>query len=514
MTGSEVAATRSVVVFCPDWPVTAALGAGGDAEGRLVAVVEGGRVLAASETARAAGVRRGMKIRSAQALMDGLEIHDRAPDDEARLFEQVAEAVGALAAHLEVLRPGICAVPARGAARFHGGEEALVERLYDAVESAGVECRIGVADGLVAAQLAARAQLVVPPGGSAAFLARFPVGEVAPPRLADLLVRLGLETVGRFAALPGAAVSDRFGAVGVAAHRLARGLEARPVVARPAGADLVAEIRFETAYTVAEPMVFAALGLAERMHAGLAAAGLGCERFAVEVECADRSEASRTWRHEGVLSAAAVAERVRWQLQAWQHQRRFDERAGGVVALRLVPDGLFADPGRQLSLLDGDRESLERMERAAARVQAILGHTAVVTAQLAGGRGPGDQVVRTPWGDAHQEQRAEGPWPGRLPAPSPVRVPTAVQAVRLRDAEGCEVAVTARAELVSAPAWLVTDGRELAVSGWAGPWPATERWWADDGSRVARMQVTVADGGALLLAVEGGRWRLEGAYDS
>ncbi|WP_329491907.1 hypothetical protein OG618_36475 [Kitasatospora sp. NBC_01246] len=95
-------------------------------------------------------------------------------------------------AHLEVLRPGLRAIPARGAARFHGGEEALVERLYDAVESTGFECRIGVADGLVAAQLAARVQLVVPPGGSAAFLARFPVGEVAPPRLADPLVRLGL----------------------------------------------------------------------------------------------------------------------------------------------------------------------------------------------------------------------------------------------------------------------------------------------------------------------------------
>lgn len=59
------------------------------------------------------------------------------------------------------------------------------------------------------------------------------------------------------------------------------------MVARPAGAGLVAEVRFESPHTVAQPMVFAALGLAERMHAGQASAGLGCERVAVEVERAD-----------------------------------------------------------------------------------------------------------------------------------------------------------------------------------------------------------------------------------
>ncbi|MET7986766.1 hypothetical protein [Streptomyces sp. NPDC005281] len=48
---------------------------------------------------------------------------------------------------------------------------------------------------MAAAQLAARAQRVVPAGGSAPFLAPLPVGEVAPGRLADLLVLLGLVTI-------------------------------------------------------------------------------------------------------------------------------------------------------------------------------------------------------------------------------------------------------------------------------------------------------------------------------
>ncbi|MEV7122207.1 DNA polymerase Y family protein [Kitasatospora griseola] len=508
------AAPRAVAVWCPDWPVTAVLD-GGEAGERLVAVADGGRVAAASGAARAAGVRRGMRVRSAKGLVDGLEIADRTVDDEARLFDRVAEAVAHLAASVEVLRPGACAIPARAAARFHGGEDILVERLYDAVEAAGFTCRIGVADGVAAALLAAREQRVVPPGGSARFMAAHPVGEVAPAKLADLLVRLGVATVGALAAMPAGPVADRFGAAGTAAHRLARGLQARPVVPRPPGADLDAEARFDEPRTTAEPMVFAALGLAERLHANLAAAGLGCARFAVEVECADGTEASRTWQHEGQLSAPAVAERVRWQLQAWQQQARFTADSGGVTVLRLVPDGLYADAGRQLSLLDGDREARERMERAAARVQALLGHGGVVTAQMAGGRGPGEQAVRTPVGDAHQERRAPGPWPGRLPAPSPVSVPPAPEQVRLLDADGQTVQVTARAEVVSRPVLLVLRGRSLQVAAWAGPWPATERWWdAADAVRAARLQVTADAGAALLLTVAGGRWYLEGAYDT
>ncbi|MGW2400563.1 DNA polymerase Y family protein [Kitasatospora sp. NPDC001664] len=510
----EAAPPRVLAVWVPDWPVVAVLGAepGPDL---LVVVTERGRVLAASAAARRGGVRQGQKVRSARSLVAGLAVHERRADAEAALFEPVADAVAVLAARLEVVRPGLLALPAAGAARYHGGEETLAEKVVDAVEAVGHECRIGIADGLFAAQLAARAGRVVPDGESARFLAGIPASELAEPKLADLLGRLGILTIGQFAALSAGGVADRFGRAGLAAHRLAWGLEARPVVARPPGVELTVEQRFEQPFTVVEPLVFAARSLAERLHAGLAGAGLACGRVEIEVECADGTGASRAWRHEGLLSVGAVAERVRWQLQAWQQRQVFAEASGGVVALRLVPDGLVRDPGRQLSLADGDQEATERIERAVARVQAILGHTAPVTVELSGGRAPADRVVRTPWGDAHQERRADGPWPGRLPAPSPTEVPPAPVPIRLLDAEGREVEVTARAEARSAPARLVLRTGAVEVTGWAGPWPEQERWWTpDEARRTARMQVTLADGRALLLAVTGGRWRLEGDYDA
>lgn len=118
---------RVLVGWVPDWPVVAVLGREPEPD-CLAAVAERGRILAASGAARAAGVRGGQKVRTLQALVADLEVFDRNPDVEAQAFEPVADAVGALAAHLEVVRPGLLAVAAAGAARFHGGEEALVER--------------------------------------------------------------------------------------------------------------------------------------------------------------------------------------------------------------------------------------------------------------------------------------------------------------------------------------------------------------------------------------------------
>jgi hypothetical protein len=118
------------------------------------------------------------------------------------------------------VRLGVCALPARGPARFFGGEEAVADLLATTVEE---EVCIGVADGLFAAILAARSELIVPPGTTADFLATWSVGTLARPDLAVTLQRLGITTLGQFAALPAANVSDRFGADAAACHAVARG---------------------------------------------------------------------------------------------------------------------------------------------------------------------------------------------------------------------------------------------------------------------------------------------------
>jgi hypothetical protein len=142
--------------------------------------------------------------------------------DVVRSFDRVVEAVEAYCPWVTTVRPGVCSLPARGPARYFGGEGPLVRSIAEAT-SALTSVEIGVADGLFAAVLAARAGVIVPAGGTADFLAPYPVSVLGQPELAELLDRLGIRTLGDFAGLPESHVLGRFGSDGVAGHRVAGG---------------------------------------------------------------------------------------------------------------------------------------------------------------------------------------------------------------------------------------------------------------------------------------------------
>jgi protein ImuB len=452
---------------------------------------------------------------------------DRATGPGTRAFEQVVSAVEEFCPQVEVLHPGACAIGARGPARYFGGEEELARKITEAVIRRGLDCRAGIADGLFAAQLAAQAGppgAVVAPGGTAAFLALYPVAALGSPDLGDLLPRLGITTLGEFAALPAAEAANRFGIQGVHAHRLARGLDPRPLAPRPPSADLSVRTEFDPPAEQSEPVIFAAKTLADQMHSRLAASGLACVRVQVQVVWEDGRESIRLWRHDGLLSALAVAERVRWQLDGRRSGQADEEvhegagdaiSAGGITLLRLTSDQLVRDEGRQLGLW-GDAVISDRVARAAIRVQAMLGHGAVTRPVLAGGRSPADQMMLIPFGDAWTPPLSAGrPWPGRIPAPAPATVYPVALPARITDDSGVTVTVTGRAQVTACPARLwAGGGQSLAVTSWAGPWPVTERWWDPASAhRRARFQLITEDGSAWLAVIQDGRWLIEASYD-
>ncbi|MGI5144189.1 DNA polymerase Y family protein [Streptomyces sp. CA-106110] len=504
-------AGRVVVAWVPDFPVIAC--GGQDAE--PVAVVHRDAVVACSAAARAAGVRRRMRLRVAQARCPELRVLERDLAAETRVFERVAGHLeGTVMPRLEVIRPGLLAAPARGPSRYWGGEQQLVDRLMAAVAELGWPARAGIADTVFTAALAARSGEIIPAGGDAAWLAPYPVGVLGVPRLVELLQRLGIPTVGTYAGLPEDKVLARFGAEGMNAHRRARGQELRPLSVRSGTGEHSVAHTFEPAEQLLEPVAFVAKALAEQLHERLAAAGVVCARLETTVELADGRLRSRLFRHEGRLSALAVAERVRGVLQAWAEGGALDAGgAGGITRLMLRPEQLTAATGRQ-SALFGERHTPEEIERAGARVQALLGHQAVLRMEIGGGRGPADQVRLIPFGDLDTRRPAEGPWPGRLPAPHPAATFPRWLPAELTDGGGQLVAVSARLATSAAPAHLTVEGYGGAeVAGWAGPWPVLEQWWdRGRGRRIARMQITTADGHAWLLAIEHGRWWAEAHY--
>jgi protein ImuB len=460
------------------------------------------------------------------------------PAEAARLFERVIAAVTRFCPRVEAVEPGVCAFSARGPARYFGGETVLAGRIIAAVADLGAEPRVGAADGLFAALLAAQAasrastgrastgrastglMLLVPPGRTAEFLARQPVGVLEDQDLAGLLSRLGLRTLGDLAALPASDVASRFGAVGETAHRLACGLGSRPLAVRPPTEDLSVAQEFDPPHTLGEPVVFAAKALAERMHDGLAARGLACVRVQVQAVWADGWESRRLWRHDGLLSAAGVADRVRWQLAGWRvppdgaDGGGADTAAGGITVLRLVPDQVIPATGYQLALW-GETVVSGQVARAAMRVQAMLGHEAVLRPVLGGGRDVSERVTPVPFGEKGEPRLAAGqPWPGRVIGPAPGVVYPFAREAEVTDDAGNVVTVTGRCVVSAAPAWLATEGEpSLQITGWAGPWPLSERWWDPAAARRrARFQLLTGDGRAWLASVQDGRWLIEAAY--
>ncbi|GAA4556125.1 DNA polymerase Y family protein [Pseudonocardia xishanensis] len=416
------AAERVLAVWSPDWPVVAAMAAAHVPAHRPAAVFLANRVVACSAGARSSGVRRGLRRREAQARCPEIAVLAPDPDRDARLFEPVVLAVEELAPGVEVVRPGLLVLPAKGPVGFFGGERGAAERLIDQVAArTGVESQVGYADGLFAAVLAARRGVGIEPGRSAEFLAPLGVEEldrepdVDRAELVDLLRRLGLRSLGAFGSLDQADVASRFGADAVLAHRLARGLDPRPPVRRRPPEELAVEIELDPPVERVDAAAFAARALAERLHRTLAGHGLSCTRLGVRARTDRGEELLRVWRCAEPLSPSGTVDRVRWQLDAWLTRGG----SGAVVALRLSPEETVTAGALQLGLWGDVGETDERAGRALVRVQALLGPESVVTAVLAGGRDPGDRVRLVPWGDDREpDSRAAGPLEGP-PAPEP-----------------------------------------------------------------------------------------------
>ena len=546
------AAVRVLVVWCPDWPVVAT----GEPLDRPVAVLRANRVVACSPVARTEGVAVHQRGRDAQARCPDLLVVEDDPDRAAHAFEPVPQALETLTPRLEVVHPGCCVLPTRGPSRYHGGDLALARRAAALVAEvlAGkdprAEVRVGVADGVFAATLAARgagvgqAVEVVPPGESAAFLAPLPLRELEAATTSELvgvLRRLGLRTLGDLAALPVAKVVGRFGAEGLVAHRLAGGRDARPPATTAPPPDLRVEAELDPPVDRVEAAAFVARGLADDLYRRLARRGSACTRLLVGAETEHGERHERMWRTEGMsydggggAAAAkggragsgggfrppAIVDRLRWQLEGWL-QSGVARPTGGVSRLWLEPDEVVPAGGRQLSFNQGSIDAVEAAERAGravARVQGLVGMEAVLVPEWRGGRGPGERVSPVALGTsdlsecrpAARPEWVSEPWPGSVPEPSPAVVHPEPLPAEVLDEAGRPVRVSGRGELSADPASL--QGQRVVA--WAGPWPCDEHWWDPRRHRRrARLQVTAEDGVPYLLVLEANRWAVEARYD-
>ena len=327
-----------VCVLIPRFALTTALGDRGELLQSPVALAPepGGtqQIGEVSLAAEAFGIHPGMRLGEALSRCPRLTLVPPDPAGVADLWERLLVRLESVGAAVEPERPGLVCFDARGLLRLHGGIEGILRAARTALR---VPARFGVAPSRFAAVAAAtrartrRPEIVggrvgaVGRDGSAglggsearelarAYLAPLPVTLLrARPALADLpeaLERLGVRTLGEVAALPAAALADRFGKPGLLAYELARGGDSA-LSPRPAGEFL-----------------------REALELPEAASGIQLERglgLLIDRLLARRERRGRTLR--SVVISAKLVE----QGGTWREQVVFREALADPVRMRLA----------------------------------------------------------------------------------------------------------------------------------------------------------------------------------
>lgn len=516
---------RQMAVWIPDWPITAAEMAGVAPVGEPAAVLGGRGIVVANAWARSLGISAGMKKRHAQSLCPELTVIPVDTARDTRMFEPVLRALDRLVARLTIREPGNVIFPVCGAARANGGEEALADAVGGEVATiAGCEARVGVAEGTLAALLAARSERLVPAASTRAFLASQPVstlllGATSPAARADmshvvdLLDRLGVRTLGAVHALGRSALITRFGMDGVTAWNLASGQDITEVLGKRSIPVINVTRAFEPPLDVAEQAAFAARAMSEELTQAMAVRGVGGGELAITATT-EAGEFTRSWMIDGGQQKD-LTDRVRWQLAAWINS---GESGGALSRLTLCLSHTVALGSRPETLWGGRGEHAVAAARGAERIQSILGEDAVRAPRDKGGRTPQERYREETWGTP-ETPAPHLPWPGHIPDPAPVVIPTGEVSVALTGACGHALGVSGNGQLVctagcatAVPTALISGRRATRITNFAGPWVMEQRWWdPHTAQRRAYLQVVLSEGAALLYT-EHGTWREAGSY--
>jgi protein ImuB len=295
---------RVVSVWLPTWP-TDRLRRHRPADmppqgSPLVTAAHDGRrrmVAAADAAARALGLRPGLPLAQAQALVPGLVVVEADPKgDGAALADLAAWCLRRYTPLTAPDPPNGIWLDVAGCAHLHGGEGAMLADLVGRLARAGLAARAAVADTPGAAWAVARhgggaeTAVTVPQGGAAPILAPLPAAAL---RLSEdtcaALRRLGLDSIGQLAAAPRAPLARRFGPEVLLRLDQALGCVSEPISPVVPPGTIQRRAVFLEPLITAEALGTALAQLARRVCADLDDAGRGARRLDLYFERVDGS---------------------------------------------------------------------------------------------------------------------------------------------------------------------------------------------------------------------------------
>ncbi len=508
-------AARVACLAVPLFPLAARLRSEPELAGEALVLLEGNgnaaRVHAASRRARQGGVRRGMSLAQARALLPNLVARSRNAAAEHAAQQCLLEIAEALSPRFEDAGQGIVFLDTTGLERHWSDERELGTALGRAAERAGLCARVGIAGSKLAARVAAEqpdSPTLVPSGEEAGFLAPLPLSRLlAEAHILTRLERWGLHSIGDFARLPDNDIASRFGEVGRKLHRQARGIDVRPLVPHRPAPTFDEGVDLEWALTDLEPFLFVARAAIDRMCDRMRRRGFACQRLQTSL----RLEPDGT--HERSVELPAPTRDSKTLLTLLRLDLEASPPGAPVVGftVRGHPD---RPREAQLTLFGPAALSPDQLATTLARLFSLLGPEHLGTPEPADEHLPGSfRLLRfkpPPAANTVGEDDEVREVPARSYGLLAVRA--------LRPAIALEVIGADRPRRVQS---VVSEENERrpGISGRvrvaSGPWALEENWWDDDPVDRDYWDVELEDGAVYRIYRDrrDDGWYADGIYD-
>lgn len=265
------------------------------------------------ERARRLGLRPGLRVTEATALISKLTVRHVAEDAITAALGAVAEVALTLGGVASICPLDTVWLDITGAAHLVGGELALKQELQSRVAELGHRCRVAIADGPRLARALAEwgeEPCIAEPGRGAEAIAPLPLSALSlSVETLSLFLRLGVITVGDLARLPRAGVSARLPSGAASVLSLVLGHDPMPLAPYRPPELLEERASFEEGVGEIEALLFVLRGMTSRLSSRLVARGVSAARVEVEIDY-DRSivrlQSSERALHLGASEATLV----------------------------------------------------------------------------------------------------------------------------------------------------------------------------------------------------------------
>jgi DNA polymerase-4 len=341
-----------------------------------------GVVATASYEARAFGLHSGMPLATAARLCPHAIFIEGNYHRYAEVSKKFMAILADFSPFLEPMGLDEAYMDVTGFESLHNSISQMALKIKQRVKNElGIVASVGIASCKVVAKVASDESkpdglIDVPPGGEAVFLAPLAIRKLpgVGKKTEQVLMGLGIRTIGQLARMPQHALTSRFGVFGDMLHRNANGIDNSIVTPPEEAKSISRETTFEEDTHDNVLLAGTMRYLAERVGADLRELGKQAKCVSIKVRYADFTTITR----QRTLPQLTDVDQTIFQTGNDLMQKAV---TADRQAIRLIGIGVsnLSEPGKQLSLMNSSEQRLEKLNRAVDHIRDKYGFTSIQT---------------------------------------------------------------------------------------------------------------------------------------